>query len=244
MWADVTNENNQDKSASEVKYVKLPEGRVKMRVLDDEPKSRWRHFINGNGCNNGKGIGVNCIGKGCPVCAENKKAKAATGKNKYNTSMSHLINVLVIEIQEVGKPAKQVNEVMLLDKGNTIFSSMADLISQGCNLKERSIIITKKGKKFNEITYTVNPTLNEESLTPEQIEIAKDTYDLFEVDKNLSIEDLNTLLAGGTLSPTNVTVQDNPNAGTHEPLQNGFQNKSNESNESISVDFTETLIEY
>ena len=232
MWADVTNENNQSSSKeSEVKFLKLPEGTVKIRVLDDEPKSRWRHWIPAP-ANNGKGISVNCIGKGCPLCEENKVAKKATGKNKYNTSMSHIINVLVISITEKGKPAKEVNEVMLLDKGNTIFGNMADLISQGCNLKERNINITRKGKNFNDITYSVMPVLVDEPLTVEQNQISLDTYDLDEVDKNLSLDELKTLMNGGSLQPAeNVQAnQTQAQAPSYTPLQNG-----------MNVDFSQAL---
>lgn len=187
-WNDINNGNNS--GAKEVKYVKFPVGKTKLRVLDAEPYSRWTHWI--PQANNGKGMSVDCIGKGCPVCALIADDKKNKRDKRYRASKSHAINVLVRE-----QGSNPVNEVMIMDKGNSIFGMMADLMGEMGDLRNFDITVTRRGESLGDITYTVLPVYPPTPLTAEEIALEK--YDIKELRKPLTAEQVNTLLAGGSL---------------------------------------------
>ena len=70
-WKDVKSESSQQNDAQKVKFTVFEEGTIQGRILDDEPYTRWVHWI--PKANGGKGGSVTCIGKECPCCIENAK---------------------------------------------------------------------------------------------------------------------------------------------------------------------------
>lgn len=190
-WLDVNNNGNGG-SSTEVKYVKFPVGKTKLRVLDAEPYSRWTHWI--KAANAGKGMSVDCIGKGCPVCRAIVEDKKAKREKRYSSSKSHAINVLVKD--QLGTA---VNEVQILDKGNSIFGMMADIMSESGDLRGYDLTITRRGESLGEISYTVLPVYPPTPLTDSEKALEK--VDIKEMRKPLTAEQIEVLMAGGSLAP-------------------------------------------
>ena len=182
-WNDVNSSKPQEGNKQEkVRYAKIPTGKTQGRILDEEPISRWKHWI--PQANSGKGVGVVCIGKGCPVCAEIKADKAAKRTSKYNQSKSHAINFL----------NRTTGVVEILDKGKKIFSPLIEYKDSIGDLRNYDICIIKKGESFGEIDYTVIPVLPPVKLTAEELAMPK--YDLAEIDPKLDAEQIKKLMGG------------------------------------------------
>lgn len=201
MWNDLTQGNsNNSGSASEVKYLKLKPGVTKIRVLDEEPFSRWTHWI--QAANSGKGLSVDCLGKGCPVCAEIAKDKKAKATKRYNSTKSHAINILARSFKTLqGVETSLNNEVNILDKGNKIFTGLLACMSNMGDLRNYDVTITQVGEDFGSITQTVMPTFPPSPLTDEEKALPK--YDLLTLKKSFTAEQVVALMNGGTLDAVN-----------------------------------------
>ena len=199
-WENIGVKEGGNNNNKEIKYLKFEEGTTIIRLLDEAPVSYYSHWI--TTANKGKGVGIACTGKGCPVCkviAEERKLKVPYNKMTYNKPIKHMINVLVKKIN-----GTDVNEVMLLEAGNGIFGSIKDqitlLTTMGYepDLTAIDLIINRTGKGFGDTKYSVicNPA-TVKPLTEEEKALEK--YDLFKVKPDLDNGQVIDLIAGKSL---------------------------------------------
>ena len=182
-WKEVTEQNNGTGDKKELNYVKLSVGHNPMRILDDEPISFWSHWI--QAANGGKGMSLMCIGKDCPGCDSIKYDKINKIQTKNKTSRKHAINVW----------NRKTKRVEILEKGKTIFESLAIYLDSMGDLKDYDIDIVQTGEGFGNVKYTVMPIMKSESLPDE----AKDVYDLSEIYKPMSKEMMILIMNGKTI---------------------------------------------
>jgi hypothetical protein len=207
MWTDLEQKGNNNNSGSDkakVAYVKLtPNEVVKLRIVDEQPESRWVHWV--QSANKGKGLGIKCPGKGCPLCADMAEKRKAKQPQRYSCSKSHALNVI----------NRGTGKIEVLDKGNKIFESLLNILKQMGDLRNYDITITttKTGSEATNVTYTVLPTFPPTPLTSAEKEmIERDRYDLKELTKGFTIEQINKLVAGATIEEVTAEnpVSDSP----------------------------------
>lgn len=156
-WDNVKPANSN--TSSEVEYFKPQEGIQVIRILDDEPYSRFVHWI--PSANNGKGVSIDCIGAGCPVCEEIARQKASGIKQPtFNRRMVHSINICV---KQIGTEKQETLKAVVLEKGNNVFVPIKDtmgfLAMQGLetDLTKVDLYITVTGK--DKPVYSVQPLI-------------------------------------------------------------------------------------
>lgn len=198
-WNDLLNTQTQQGNKEEVKYTKLNVGITKLRILDDEPYTRYTHWI--QSANAGKGSGVDCIGRDCPVCAEIRKAKSQGAKSKYSNTRSNAINVYNYN----------TGEVEILDKGMKIFQAIATIASQMGDPKNYDINITRTGEGFGNITYNVLPVFPPTEMSDEVKAKAENKYNIREIRKPLNMTQVQMLIDGKSIADVTKTedTQDN-----------------------------------
>lgn len=190
MWNEVeqANQNNNSGESVKVEYLKLTPGTtVQVRVLDEQPESRWQHWL--PQANHGKGLSVKCNGKGCTVCTEIARMKQAGEKKKYNSTKSHAINVL----------DRADNTVKILDKGQKIFEQLLNMLRQMGDLRGYDITITttKTGSENTNVSYNVLPKFPPVPLTEAEKNLTK--YDLKELTKGFTNEQIEKLMNGANI---------------------------------------------
>jgi hypothetical protein len=221
-WNEVGNKGNNNQS-EKTEFVQFPSaGTIKGRILDDEPVSRWKHWI--PMANGGKGLSVTCIGKGCPVCAKIAEAKKTKAKSPFGSTKSHMINFLAKSFTPAGSQTPQaINKVQILDKGNKVFEGLLTVMQQMGDLKNYDVTITQTGEGFGNINYTVLPTFPPVVLSPEEAALPK--YDIAEITKPLTAEQIEQLMNGATMEQvigTNEETTEQP-AQPNQSVQLGGQ---------------------
>lgn len=196
-WESVGTKEGQGEG-KEVKYVKFPEGTSIIRLLDEAPRSYWQHWI--GKAQNGKGCGIACIGKTCPICEIIKQEKADKSKTRtYTAKMTHSINVLV---RKLG--TQEVNEVMVLEQGNGLFGQIKDQMTMlqtmgmSTDLRNIDIVVNRTGSGFNDTKYSVMANvMSAKPLTEEEKALEK--YELTEIKPKLDREQVIELMSGKSL---------------------------------------------
>lgn len=196
-WSNVGAKEGQGEG-KEVKYVKFPEGTSIIRLLDEAPRSYWQHWI--GKAQNGKGCGIACIGKDCPICEIIKKEKAEKAKVRtYTAKMTHSINVLV---KKLG--TQDLNEVMVLEQGNGLFGQIKDQMTMlqtmgmSTDLRNVDLIVNRTGSGFSDTKYSVMVNaMSAKPLTEEEKALEK--YDLTEIKPKLNREQVLELMNGKSL---------------------------------------------
>jgi hypothetical protein len=221
-WQDVADKTkNQNNSGNKTNYVKLEQGVTRLRIRDEEPVSRWVHWI--PQANGGKGLSVTCIGKGCPVCREMFEDKKAKRKTKYSSRKQHAINVLTRSFTNPAGVSTTINEPQVLDSGNQVFDGLLVVMKQMGDLRNYDVMITKQGESFGEIKYTVLPTFPPSELT--------------EAEKALPVVDLNTMVAPLTAEQIEMLMQ---GAMMEAVLGANTENATDNSAQGLQVDFTQS----
>jgi hypothetical protein len=181
-WNDVKSNKSSD-SKSEIKYLSLKEGTTQIRILDDEPFSRYTHWL--PKANEGKGTTVNCIGRDtCPVCSEIAKDRAAKATARFNSRKLHAMNVI----------NRETGEVNILDKGNSLFEQLVGLYEEIGDLRNYDIKIRVSGTG-KDTSYVVIP-MAQKPLTADEKTLTK--YDFSDMYKNLTPDQITTLMNGGS----------------------------------------------
>jgi hypothetical protein len=211
-WNDINTpktDNNQDDKLK-VKYNKLVTGKTHtIRVLDNEPFSRYTHWI--QAANDGKGLTVDCPGAGCPVCADIKAKKKAGQTQKYSSRKLHAINVI----------NRDTGEVEIMDKGKALFELLAGLLAEVGDLRNFDIKIKVTGEG-SDTTYIPIP-LAMKPLT--EAEKALQKYDLNNISIKVTNEQLQMLMNGAPMKDVFGSNEQN-----EEPQQ--------DSEEKPNIDFT------
>lgn len=202
-WDMVGNEKKSNKG-DEVKYLKFEEGTTIIRLLDEAPESYFSHWI--ARAQGGKGIGIACCGKGCPICEEMRKEKAQKvdyTSRKWARPIKHMINVLVKKSN-----GKDINEVMVLEQGNGLFGQIKEQMTllstmgMSTNLMDYDIIINRTGTGFGDTKYSVmvNP-MGMKPLTDEEKALKK--YDLTAIKPAYTPEQIIMYMNGSTFDEVN-----------------------------------------
>jgi len=180
-WNDIK-QNSGSNDKPDVNYLSLGEGTHQIRILSEEPYTRWTHWV--QSANGGKGLTVNCIGKNCPICSEIKAAKANKEKPKYNSRKLHALNVI----------DRKTGEVAILDKGNALFEQLLGLFEEIGDPREYDVKIRVSGTG-RDTSYVVIP-MPATKLT--DAEKALEQYDFDEIYTNLTPEQIQQLIDGAT----------------------------------------------
>lgn len=196
-WESVGTKEGQGEG-KEVKYIKFPEGVSIIRLLDEAPRSYWQHWI--GKAQNGKGCGIACIGKTCPICEIIKQEKANKSKTRtYTAKMTHSINVLV---KKLG--TQELNEVMVLEQGNGLFGQIKDQMTMlqtmgmSTDLRNVDLIVNRTGSGFNDTKYSVMVNMSTAKPLTEE-EKALEKYELTEIKPKLDREQVIELMSGKSL---------------------------------------------
>jgi hypothetical protein len=179
-WKDVKSENSQQNDAQKVKFTAFEEGTIKGRILDDQPYTRWVHWI--PKANGGKGGSVTCIGKECPCCIEN--AKHDKKSKPYTSRKLHSINFL----------NRDTGEVEILERGNALFEPLSGFLDEIGDLRnyDIKIRISGKGKDMSYVPIPMPP----KPLTEAEKNLEK--YDLKEFYKPPTPEQIIMLMNGAS----------------------------------------------
>lgn len=209
-WGDIKG-NNSDKQ--ELNFLSFVDGTTQVRVIDDEPFSRWTHWL--PQANDGKGLSVTCIGKECPVCAEIKRAKATKETPKYSSRKMHALNVI----------NRGTGEVNILDKGNKVFEQILgireEMFEDYGDLINYDVKIRVSNAGTRDASYVIIPHLKKPLTSDEK---ALEKYNLEEVFPILTAEQVQTLMDGGSLTPDEEVQSD-------DTKETG--------NDNLNVDFTQ-----
>lgn len=154
-------------SEGKLDYIKFEEGKGKetvIRILDEEPVSKWRHWIPS------ANRSVTCIGNNCPICNAIKKAKEAGITPQFSSTMKHTIHVL----------NKKTGKVELLEQGKTFFDQLLVYKTNMGDIRDYDIKVIRTGKD-KQTAYTMIP-MPASGLTKEE-------YAMYEANK-IDIADL------------------------------------------------------
>jgi hypothetical protein len=189
-WQDVKNQgtNSNGGASTGVKYLRLEVGSTTIRVAEEEPYSRWTHWI--PEANEGKGMVVDCIGKDCPVCAKIAADKKAKIKSKYSSRKLHSLNV-------IHKKADGTKEMVVLEQGNKVFNGLLVLLEQMGDLRNYDVKIVKTGTTFSDTDYNVLPTFPPVPMTAEEQAMTKFTKE--QIEKKFTKEQISMLMAGAKI---------------------------------------------
>lgn len=170
-WNEIGQNKTENAGEAKVPYVKLPEGKTVIRIVDEMPKSYWKHWIPG------LNRSVLCLGTNCPVCEIRKKDTAEGKKPRFNVTRVHAINVI----------NKGTGLMEVLEKGNSIFEDLKSINQEVGDLRDFDVTIIRKGTGMNDTKYTCLPCppkpLNEQ-------EKALEPYDLDSINKPMSYDEL------------------------------------------------------
>lgn len=194
-WDNVKSTNSS--TAREVEYFKPTPGTQVIRILDEEPYSRFVHWI--PQANNGKGVSIDCIGHDCPICEEISKQKANGIKTPtFNRRMVHSINVCV---KQVGANKETELKAKVLEKGNNVFLPIKDVMGflamSGLeqDLTKVDLYMSVSGSDMK-MTYSVNPLIQTFNTA---CDIVNEKYDCTQLKPKLNREQILELMTGKSL---------------------------------------------
>lgn len=191
-WSEITNGSGSGASSGEkVNYLKTPVGITKIRIVDAEPKSRWTHWI--QAANGGTGMSVGCPGKGCPVCAIISADRKIKATPRYSSAKSHALNVI----------DRKDGSIALMDKGNSIFGQIVDIMGQMPDVMSYDLTITRRGEK-KEATYTVIPCFPPTPITEAERALVK--YDVDLLTKPFTIAQTQMFMDGAMMEAVVATM--------------------------------------
>lgn len=220
-WSDVKPTSGDNNSSSGgINYIKLENGTTQLRIVGDQPYSRWTHWI--PQANENRGLSVDCIGKECPVCKQIADDKKNKRKSKYGSRKVHSICAIV------RKPNADP-EMGLLEQGNKIFNGLLVLLEQMGDLRNYDVKIVKTGTDFSSIDYSVLPTFPPVPMT--DAEKALPLYTVDQIKKSFTKEQIEMLMNGAKLDEV---VGTNANEVPENPIEDT-------TTEAPGVDFTQRV---
>jgi hypothetical protein len=78
-----------------------------------------------------------------------------------------------------------------------VFEGLLTIMQQMGDLKNYDVTITQTGEGFGNINYTILPTFPPVALTPEEASLPR--YDISDISKALTVEQIEKLMAGATM---------------------------------------------
>lgn len=207
-WSLALENGNSREGGSETNYIKFQDGNNQIRILDKEPKAVWVHWL--ATANQGKGLSVMCLGKGCPMCAKYKYDKANNVATRDRLNRQFVINIY----------NRETERVEILQKGKSIFETLATFHMSMGDITGYDINIVKSGKGLD-TKYTPVPVVNSKPV-PSDLSL----YDLNDITKQLDPVVVELLISGMSLEDATKTVsgtQDAKDLGIEEiETEEGF----------------------
>lgn len=181
-WSEVRNDSNDigEDSGNQIDFISFPEGASVIRIVDDEPISRWKHWLPQHNRS------VICPGKGCPICNIIKNAKQNKETPKYNSSKRYHIHVI----------DRRDGQLKIMEQSRTFFGMLLALKDNVGDLTEYDVkvIRTGTGKKTQ---YNVIP-MQKQPLSEDEKALASNRVDLDEFFTAPTNEQLVEILNGKT----------------------------------------------
>lgn len=218
-WNDIKagKNNNSTSDKKEVKWANLSAGTHQFRILDDEPYSRWTHWV--QSANAGKGATIECIGRECPICIARK---TDDGKKRFSCRKQHALNAIQRKLGNDGKPIPgDVGEVVIIDKGNGLFEALDNIMDEVGDLRGYDIKIRVSGSG-KDTSYTPIP-LAAKPLT--EAEKTLERYDFATIFSSFTPEQISALMNGATYKDILGTNDDNNNDSDTTNLNVDFTQK-------------------
>jgi hypothetical protein len=181
-WNDLLNKDSKGSGSSELKYASLAQGTHQLRCLDEEPYSRYTHWV--QAANSGNGMTINCIGRDCPICQQIKADKAQKKTPKYTSRKMHACNFI----------DRATGDVVIVDKGNRLYEALAGLMAEVGDLRDYDVKIRVTGTG-TDTSYTPIP-MPPAPLTAEEQALEK--YDFSKLYVNLTAEQVLKLMTGAS----------------------------------------------
>lgn len=143
---------------SKIDYTKFPEGLTVIRLIDAKPNMRWQHWYQPDR------KGINCPGKGCPICDIRREQKA--NKETVTHTMSKRFSLQIFN--------KNTGKVEIMEQGITFFEDLKIVlqmaVEKNISILDVDLSVRRKGMEKDNTTYRID--LGEESeLTKEQLAI-------------------------------------------------------------------------
>lgn len=229
-WLELKNTesaNSNRPQGDKPNYIKFPVGTTPIRVIDEEPLSRWTHWI--PQANGGKGLSVTCIGKqGCPVCQAMAADKAANIKTRYSARKLHAINVI----------DKRDGKVGIVDQSNKFFESLLTIMEQMGDLRNYDVSVTRKGTGFNDTEYTILPKFPPTPMTSSEMELQK--YNLEEIYAPFTASEIVRFMNGATIEEV---VKERDGGGQQQTATATPETNvpAEEQNSAPTIDFTQEV---
>lgn len=166
-------------TSDKVEFIKFPEGKTVIRVLDTAPHIRWTHWIPTISKS------VNCPGieNGCPICEIRKQQKENKQPYTYGASRKFSFNILT----------RPDNRLKILDASKTFVEDLNYLrtkLTKGVNMFDVSVVRRGQG---TDTQYRLDEE-NVSDLTPEETSVQK--VDLNEYFKPQTTEQIQRLVDG------------------------------------------------
>lgn len=192
-WTDVSSSSQETKDRLE--YLTFPEGTTIIRIVDDEPHSRWAHWLQSIKRH------ITCPGtnKNCPVCEVIAQAKANKEKPKYTSRKLHTIHVI----------NRNTGQLMLLEQGKTFFETLLAIKEDiekdehgkptGKTINDFDLKVIRKGTERDNTTYTILPG-KEYKLSAEDQALLENKMDLDKYLAPLDNDKIMQILQGKSLA--------------------------------------------
>lgn len=172
---------NDGNTQSTANFTKFPVGITHIRVLEEQPKTRWVHWMPQFQKS------VNCPGRGCPICEVRKQQKA--NKEPYTYSMSRRISINVYN--------KDQNRVEIMEQGVGFFEDLRDiredLIQEGKTLDSVVLKVRRRGTGKDDTSYRIDVSSND-PMDEEESGALQDIVDMDEYFKPHTNEQILNLL--------------------------------------------------
>lgn len=161
-WEEVRKDTNENGSSEGIDFISFKEGSTEIRIVDDEPIARWKHWVPQIKRS------IVCPGKGCPICNIIKNAKQNKEVPKYNSSKRYHIHVI----------DRTDGKLKIMENSKTFFGQLLTLQDNVGKLTsyDLKVIRTGTGKKTQ---YNIIP-MAQTPLTEKDKELLSDRIDLDE----------------------------------------------------------------
>jgi hypothetical protein len=207
---DINNEGGNQES-KKIDFIQFPEGATILRIVDNEPVGKWKHWIPQIKRS------IICPGKGCPICNIIKNAKANGETPPYSSQKKYHIHVI----------DRKDGQLKILENSKTFFGDLLtirkEMMETYGELTNYDIKVIRSGKGKN-TKWTILPSIKT-PLTEEELKIIEENrIDFNEYFKAFTPEQIIRILNGENIEDV---LKD-----SNEEVEN------NEDEEDIEIDFT------
>ncbi len=134
-------DSNNSGGSAKAEFTKFPVGVTRIRVLDEEPKVRWTHWMQQHKRS------INCPGKGCPICEVRKQQKANKEPNTYAMGRRFAMNIYNLE----------TGKVEIMEQGLNFFQDLKDLREDADgDLTQVIIKVRRRGEGKDDTSYRLD----------------------------------------------------------------------------------------